>query len=326
MIQTRLTELLNIKVPIMSAPMSTASGATLAVAVTEAGGLGLFGALNTGGETWFRQEIATAKNKLGDRPFGVGFITHLIEDFSNLFDIALEEKVPVLAFSFADPTPYVKRTKLAGLTAVCQVQTLKQAQLAIDAGADVLVAQGNEAGGHSGPTNLMPLLLEVLDLFPQLPVMASGGIGEGKDLARILDAGADGAWVGTRLLATHECIEVTESFKAQLIKAEAINTCYTGLFDQANRSVFGGKPWPPGIAARLIRNGMTDTWNDKIPQLLQDTKALEKYRKELKVQNIEYMPLYAGTSVGAVTSVQYASDVVQEIVRDARALINSSNN
>lgn len=309
----------------MSAPMSRHSGSTLAVAVTEAGGLGLFGALNTGGEAWFRQEIATAQNKLDDRPFGVGFITHLMGNFSNLFEIALEEKVPVLAFSFADPTPYVERTKHAGLTAVCQVQTLKQAKLAIDAGADILVAQGNEAGGHTGPTNLMPLLAEVLDQFPQVPVIASGGIGEGKDLARILNAGADGAWVGTRLLATHECIEVTESFKVQLIRAEADNTCYTELFDQVNHAVFGGKPWPFGVAARLIRNVMTDTWNEKIPQLLLDTQALEKYRNELKVQNIDYTPLYAGTSVSAVTSIQHAYDVIQEITRDAEALISSQN-
>jgi nitronate monooxygenase len=282
----------------------------------------LFGALNAGGENWFRQEIATAKNKLGDRPFGVGFITHLMESFSNLFEIALEEKVPIIAFSFADPTPYVERTKLAGLTAICQVQTLKQAKLAIDAGADVLVAQGNEAGGHTGPANLMPLLVEVLDQFPHVPVIASGGIGNGKDLARILDAGADGAWIGTRLLATHECIEVTASFKAQLIKAEASNTFYTALFDQINHVVFGGKPWPAGIAARLIRNEMTATWDDKIPELLQDTKALEKYRREMKAQNLDYTPLYAGTSVASVTSVQYVADVLQEIARDAQALID----
>jgi len=319
MIRTKFTELCGVSLPLMSAPMSRHSGSTLAVAVTEAGGLGLFGAINAGGESWFRQEVTIAKQNLGDKPFGVGFITHLMEDFMHLFDIALEEKVPVVTFSFADPTRYVERAKSEGTTVMCQIQTLAQAKIALDAGADVLVAQGNEAGGHTGPTSLIPILSEVLKHYPDVPVLASGGIGSGTDLAQILEAGADGAWLGTRLLATHECIEVTDSFKRRLISAKAEDTCYTDLFDKANHTVFNGKPWPPGIAARMVRNEMVERWNDNIPALLNDTQALAGYRAELGVQNPDYTPLYAGTSVGSVTEIQSAAEIIREITQEAEA-------
>ena len=321
MIRTKLTKLLDIKLPLVSAPMSRHSGSTLAVAVTKAGGLGTFGALNQGGESWFRQEVASAKSSLGGRPFSVGFITHLMENFPVLFEIALEAKVPVIAFSFSDPTPYLDRVKSAGLLSMCQIQNFSQAKLAIDAGADILVVQGNEAGGHTGSAGLMELLSEVLNSFPNVSVLAAGGIGSGADLAKVINAGADGAWVGTRLLATHECVEVSEGFKEHLVRAEATDTSYTALFDKVNHAVFGGTAWPPGIAARLIRNQMLDTWGDRIPELLADESALANYLAEVKSQNPEYTPLYAGTSVSSVNAVQSAGDVVQEISRDAQAIL-----
>lgn len=195
-LKTRLTTLLNVKYPVMSAPMSMHSGATLAAAVTRAGGVGMFGAIGSGGETWFRAELNKVKSLLGNKPYGVGFITFLMESMPHLFDIAIEEKVPVMAFSFADPAPYIDRAKIAGSITICQVRNMEQAAEAVAAGTDILVAQGNEAGGHTGQTNLMPFLLRILDSYPDLPVLAAGGIGSGRGLAAVIATGADGAWIG----------------------------------------------------------------------------------------------------------------------------------
>ena len=155
MLQTRFTELLGLINPIMSAPMSNHSGGQLAAAVSGAGGLGTFGGSNAFGPDWLRQQIALIRSQT-DRPFGVGFITQLIETDPVNFEIVLEERAPVIVFSFTDPQPWLGRAKDAGAVTICQAQS---AELAVQAGADVLLAQGNEAGGHTGQMNLLPLLV-----------------------------------------------------------------------------------------------------------------------------------------------------------------------
>ncbi len=323
---TRLTQSLNIKYPMMSAPMSRHSGAGLAAAVTNAGGLGLFGALNAGREAWFTDEIAKAQQLLGDRPFGVGFITHLIESLPELFEIALRQRVPVIAFSFADPTHYIKRVKEAGLIAVCQVQNMAQASTVVAAGADILVAQGNEAGGHTGQSRLMPLLFEVLSAFPDLPVLAAGGIGTGRDLAAVLSAGADGAWIGTPLLATHECTEVSDEYKSRLIAAGTDDTLYTPLFDLANHGAFGGTPWPADIAARVIRNRFVEEWQDRMVDVNSANEALmSQYRLDVKNSNLDVSVVYAGESVGAVTSIRPVAEVITELCEGAALNLDRKN-
>ena len=168
MLRTRFTDLLNLDYPIMSAPMSNHSGGQLAAAVSLAGGLGAFGGTNDFGPEWLREQIAYVRGQT-DRPFGVGFISQLIEYNTTNIEIALEEQAPVFIFSFADPDPWLGRAKDAGAVAICQVQSLELARLAVDAGADVLLAQGNEAGGHTGEMNLLPLLVELVERYPHLP-------------------------------------------------------------------------------------------------------------------------------------------------------------
>ena len=175
MLKTRITEKFGLKYPIMSAPMSLHSGGQLAGAVTQAGGLGLFGATNPAGGAWLRNQIELARAKSDGRPFGLGFITHLIPAFPDLFEVAIDERVPVIAFSFSDPSQWVSRAKDAGATVICQIQSIESAAEAANAGADILVVQGNEAGGHTGTSNLMPLLVRVLRDYPDLPVLAAGG-------------------------------------------------------------------------------------------------------------------------------------------------------
>ena len=179
MLRTRFTDLLGLSLPVMNAPMSNHSGGTLAAAVSAAGGLGAFGASNGLGSEWLREQIAHVRT-VTDGPFGVGFITQLIEPDPENFEIVVDEGVPVVIFSFTDPQPWLGRARDAGAITICQVQSLELARLAADAGADALLVQGNEAGGHTGGMNLLPLLVAVVEAYPQLPVLAAGGITTGR--------------------------------------------------------------------------------------------------------------------------------------------------
>src|SRR5262245_27778956 len=201
MLKTRLTEMFGLTRPIVLAPLG--GGATsghLASAVAAAGGLGLFGGIHGAGPAWIREQIRFMRAHTG-RPFGVGFITAQILQHAENFRACVEERVPVLAFSFGDPTPYVAEAKRAGAKVLCQVQTPEAARLALALGADVLVAQGNEAGGHTGRLGTLPFLAQVLDMAGRALVIASGGIATGRALAAVLVAGGEGAWIGTPLLA-----------------------------------------------------------------------------------------------------------------------------
>ena len=188
--------MLGLRYPIISAPMARMSGGRLAATVSAAGGLGTFGgfspAIPTGPE-YVREQIATIRART-DRPFGVGFITQWLSRAPENFEVVLEERVPVVLFSFADPRPWIGRARDAGAITICQVQSLDAARAAAAAGADVLVAQGNEAGGHTGALHLLPFLVRVVEMFPELPVVAAGGIASGRSLAAVLAAGAEGAW------------------------------------------------------------------------------------------------------------------------------------
>jgi nitronate monooxygenase len=141
--------------------------------------------------------------------------------FQPLFDATIEAKPPVIALSFGASESYIERAKAAGAKVICQVQSMQHARDAVAGGADVLVAQGNEAGGHTGTMNLLPLLVSVVEAYPDIPVMAAGGISSGRALAAVLAAGAEGAWVGTAFLATPECVEIPEEHKQAIVEATA---------------------------------------------------------------------------------------------------------
>ena len=143
----------------------------------------------------------------------------------------MAESPAAIALSFADPAPWIGRCKAAGARVICQVQTYEDADLAIAAGADVLVAQGNEAGGHTGSMGLLPLLVGVVARYPDVPVLAAGGIADGRTLAAALTAGADGAWLGTAFLATPEAVEVHEIHKRLIVESDGTDTVFTRAYD-----------------------------------------------------------------------------------------------
>lgn len=259
------------------------------------------------------------------RPFGVGFITHLIPVFPTLFDVAIEERVPVIALSFADPAPWAARAKESGATVICQVQSAGDAEQAVAAGADMLVVQGNEAGGHTGRSNLMPLLVRTIRDHPDLPVLAAGGIAGGAALAAVLAAGADGAWLGTALLATDECVEVSDAYKAAIVNARSEQTVFTEVFDILDEAAYGIPPWPEHVAGRAITNEMIEAWHGNEAGLRASiSDVLPGYEQALVDGDLAKAAVWAGESVDFVNAVRPAAQVIEEICREAEGLLDRS--
>ncbi len=316
MLQTRFTHLLGLNYPLMSAPMSNHSGGQLAAAVSLAGGLGTFGGSNGLGVDWMRQQISHIRSQT-DRPFGVGFITQLIEPDPRNFEIALDERVPVVVFSFTDPNPWIGLARDAGAVTICQVQSLELAELAVDAGADVLLAQGNEAGGHTGSMNLLPLLVALVERYPQIPILAAGGITGGRALASVLVAGAQGASLGTALLATPEAVEVPEPFKERIVLSDGQDTTFTRLYD-----LLGDSPWPVGIAGRVYRNRLVREWDGRDAEVMAHREELATDVATARAsQDPDLASVYMGQGAGQVSSIRPAAEVVRDICEGAEEII-----
>ncbi len=202
-LSTRLTQRFDIAHPIISAPMAFAAGGRLAAAVTSAGGLGLIGG-GYGDAAWLENERRAA----GNAQVGYGFITWSLRTRPELLEQVLAYRPRAIFLSFGNPQPFVAPIKAAGVALICQVQTRRDAEHAIDCAADVIVAQGSEAGGHGDKRATFTLVPEVADLIaaraPQTLLCAAGGIGDGRGLAAALMLGADGVLVGSRLWASPE--------------------------------------------------------------------------------------------------------------------------
>jgi len=324
MLKTRITDLLGLRYPIISAPMVRHSGGSLAAAVSAAGGLGTFGAVSPGNPVapdYVRAQIRHIRSQT-DQPFGVGFITHALSVSPQNFEAVLEEAVPVVLFSFADPTPWCRRAKQAGAVTVCQVQTMEAARVAAAAGADVLVAQGNESGGHTGTMNLLPFLVRLVEAFPHLPIVAAGGIATGRSLAAVLTAGADGAWMGTAFLATREAHEVAEAHKALIVQSNAEDTLYTQVFDIMNTAMSDGPAWPRGIAARVYKNTFAQEWHGREPELRDRlAQLLPDYTAARQRRDFNTVPAFIGESATFIHAIRDAQEVLCNICEEAERLL-----
>ena len=305
MLHTRFTELFGLEHPIMSAPMAMHSGGTLAAAVSNAGGLGSFGGIHAAQPPEWVTEQAAMVRAATDGPYAIGFITPFLEFVEPYFVAALDARPDAIALSFSDPGPWAPRVKAAGCRLICQVQTLEDADLAADAGADVLVAQGNEAGGHTGSMAMLPLLVAVAERHPHVPLLAAGGIGNGRTLAAAMLAGADGAWLGTPFLATKEAVEIDDSYKAAIVASDGGDTVWTHAYDIAS-----GMPWPAGIGERVRRDAFTDEWSAREDELRQR-------REEITAGQ----PVRYGQSAAFVDGVTTAADVVHHLSEDAEQVL-----
>jgi nitronate monooxygenase len=317
MLQTRLCDVFAIEHPVLNAPMGGGDApAELAAAVSEAGGLGLIGGTTMGGPEWLTTQIRRAR-ELTDRPFGVGFISHL-PGTAELMAAALDEGVRIVAHSFADPAPFVEAAHDVGAIVVCQVRTVDGARRAAAAGVDVVTAQGTEAGGHTGTISTLPLVPAVVDSVAPLPVIAAGGIADGRGIAAALMLGAEGVWIGTRFLGTREC-GVSDAYKARVVAATADDTSLTDVFDIAR-----GMPWPDGVSGRAIRNRFLERWQGREEELRNWTVAnREEYLSLPPETETEEQAIWAGEAASFVTGVERAADVVHNLVADAADILKS---
>jgi nitronate monooxygenase len=311
MLQTRLCDLFAIEHPVLNAPMGGGDApAELAAAVSEAGGLGLIGGTTIGGTEWLVAQIRRAR-ELTDRPFGVGFISHL-PGAAKLMAAALDEGIRIVAHSFADPSPFVAAAHEAGALVVCQVRTVEGARRAAAAGVDVVTAQGTEAGGHTGRVSTLPLVPAVVDAVAPLPVVAAGGIADGRGVAAALLLGAEGVWIGTRFLGTREC-GVSDAYKARVVAATADDTSLTDVFDLAR-----GMPWPEGVSGRAIRNQFLERWQGREDELRTWADAdREAYASLPPETEADESAIWAGEAVSFVTGIERAGDVVRALVAEA---------
>ncbi|MGB6399759.1 MAG: nitronate monooxygenase [Bradyrhizobium sp.] len=311
-ITTRLTKRFGIRHPIVLAPMVPASGGALASAVAAAGGLGLLG----GGyvdRVWFEAESA----KVTRPDVGVGFITWTIPEDPGLLDVALERHPRAMMLSFSDPGPYAKRIKNAGVPLICQVHTLDHAFHAVDVGADVVVAQGTEAGGHGWALrSTMPFVPSVVDALtaraPKVLVLAAGGIADGRGLAASLMLGADGVLMGTRFWATQEAL-IPDAAKVKVLAATGDETIRTSVYD-----IVRGRIWPPGYAGRLMRNDFIEKWQGREKELAQvHEEELRKVEEAQKSDDFETANVTVGETIGLVHDIPKAGDLINRIVAEA---------
>lgn len=223
MIYTPICEMLGIKYPIFQGGMAHIADGTLAAAVSNAGGLGIITAMS-GSTDNLRREIAVAKSKT-DKPFGVNVML-MSPNADEVADILAEEKIAVVTTGAGDPSKYMEKWKDAGIKVIPVVASVAMAKLVERAGASAIIAEGGESGGHVGDTSTLALVPQVCDAV-SVPVIAAGGIADGRGIAAVFMLGAVGVQVGTRFLLADEC-SVHENYKAKLLKATDISTIVTG--------------------------------------------------------------------------------------------------
>jgi nitronate monooxygenase len=321
MLRTRFTEMFGLTYPVMCAPMALHSGGVLAAAVSAGGGLGSFGGIHPAkGPDWIRAEIATIRART-DLPFAVGFITPFLPFAAPLFEAAVGERPAAIALSFADPRPWIDQAKATDARVICQVQNYDDAELAVAGGADVLVAQGTEAGGHTGAMGLLPFLAGVVVRYPDVPVLAAGGIADGRTLAAALTAGADGAWLGTAFLATPEAVEVHNLHKDLIVGSDGTDTVFTRVYD-----IVSGLPWPATIGERVRRNRFTDEWSGREAELRDRREEMAPPAGSNPFEeppDPETSAVLYGQSAGFVNAVRPAAEVVRTVSEDAERILRS---
>jgi NAD(P)H-dependent flavin oxidoreductase YrpB (nitropropane dioxygenase family) len=323
-VRTGLTELLGIEAPIVLAPMGGAVTPELAAAVSNAGGLGVIPLSYSRSD-----EIKSTAGEIAaltDRPFGINLI--LEWDQRERLAAALDAGVPAVSLFWGDVSELVPQAHDGGAVVFVSVGSVDEAVRAADAGADVVVAQGWEAGGHvRGTVTTLALVPRVVDAVDPVPVVAAGGIADGRGLAAVLALGAAGGWVGTRFLAAREC-SIHDEYRQRLLEAAEGDTYYTGLFD-------GGWPDAPH---RVLRNSTVDVWEEagrpvsgERPGEGEDIAAradgspIKRYASATPQASmtgeIEALPNWAGQGVGLVTRIQPAAEIVQELVADAERIL-----
>lgn len=309
MIRTDVMVQLGLQVPVLSAPMAGIAGGALAAAVTGAGGLGLIGG-GYGDREWLEREFDIA----GSARVGVGFITWALASKPDLLTVALERKPAAVMLSFGDLAGFAPAIHRAGIPLIAQVQTVEAARIAVQEGARIIVAQGTEAGGHSGQRATMSLVPAVVDAVGSTPVVAAGGIADGRGLAAALMLGAGGVLCGTAFYAANESLAHGKA-KQIALEASGDHTVKGAVFDAVR-----GYNWPADWSIRSLRNRFYSDWEGRPGVLRSEREQYHPAFVEAQAAgNPEIAPVIVGEAVDLVRKVESASVVVRRILAEAEA-------
>ena len=311
-LETPVCRLLGIEVPILQAGMSTYTSAELVAAVSNAGGLGIIGALGRNTDD-LRDEIRRVR-ALTSKPFGVNHVLCQVDD--GCVELTLSQRVPVISLSWGRAADLTARAHDAGLKVLHQVTTPEEAGGVAAEGADVIIAQGVEGGGHVGTSmSTMALVPQAVDIVKPVPVLAAGGIADGRGVAAAIMLGAQGVLMGTRFLATIESHGRGHS-KDVLLNSLGSQTVASKFYDDVMGTVW------PGAHVRTIRNAILDQWGRR-PEDWQPAADEIRPAVQAAVTNGDFV--LAGESVGLIHEILPAGELVKRIVEEARALLDWSD-
>jgi nitronate monooxygenase len=312
-IETPLTRLLGIRHPVILAPMGAVSGGKLAAAVTRAGGLGLLGPGYLGAD-WIEREFAAA----GNTAVGVGFITWHMTRHPEQFASALAHGPKVVMFSFGDLAPFVPRARESGAICFAQVQDLAGAEAAARAGVDVIIAQGAEAGGHGAGRGTFALVPAIVDAVAPIPVLAAGGVADGRGLAAALMLGAAGVLVGTRFFASEEALGHPAA-KQRLVEGKGDDTLRTTIFDAVRRI-----DWPRPYTGRALANDFSRRWHGKEQALAGAVETENKrYLQAVETGDVGTTVVWASEAIDLIRAIEPADRILERMVDEAEARLKT---
>lgn len=326
--QTGLCRLLNIELPIVQAPIGSGACPALAAAVSNAGGLGMLSVTRRSPDG-VRQVIRETR-RLTHFPFGVNLVLQWPPE--EQLKVCLEEGVTVVSFFWGDASPYVEIAHAGGSLVMHTVASAAEGRRAVEAGIDIIVAQGWEAGGHVwGEVATLPLVPRVVDAVAPTPVLAAGGIADGRGIAAVLMLGAAGAWIGTRFLLSEEAA-VHPVYKERVLRAVETDTAYSRVFDVG---------WPDA-PHRTLRNSTFNRWEatgrspsgqrpgeGEVIAAFADGRPVRRYSDVVPLPgmtgDVEALALYVGQSAGLASRIQPAKDIVRELADEAIRTLRNSN-
>ncbi|AIY80892.1 enoyl-[acyl-carrier-protein] reductase FabK [Clostridium botulinum] len=302
MANNRVCDLLGIKYPIFQGGMAWIADASLAAAVSEAGGIGIItGAAPT---EWVRNQIKEAK-KLTDKPFGVNIML-MSENAAEIAELVCEENVAIVTTGAGSPGKYMEKWKANNIKVIPVVASVALAKRMQKAGADAIIAEGTESGGHVGQLTTMALIPQVVDAV-SIPVIAAGGIGDGRGIAASFMLGAEGVQVGTRFLVARECT-VNQNYKDKILKAKDIDTEVTG------RST--------GHPVRVLKNKLSRMYNKLEKEGISSEKLEELGAGTLKKAavdgDIENGSIMSGQIAGLINKEQTSKEIIEEMFEEAK--------
>lgn len=309
--KTRITELLGCKYPIIQGGMAWVAESTLASAVSNAGGVGLI----AGGSApidYLRAEIRKTKVAVGDKPFGVNIML-MSPNAEELSDLVIEEGVPIVTTGAGNPGKYMEKWKAAGIKVIPVVPSVALAKRMENAGADAVVAEGTESGGHIGENTTMCLVPQVVDAV-EIPVIAAGGIADGRGIAAAFMLGAEGVQLGTRFLAADEC-QIHPTYKELVVKAKDTDSIVTG------RST--GHPCR-NVKTRFSKKLASGELSGKISPEEFEEITVGSLRKAVVDGNLEEGSFLCGAIAGLVKKTEPAKDMIEEMFAEASKLLGKT--